>query len=881
MNIRRRIIGVLRSHRFDADLREELEFHRAEMQGDLERRGMKSDDAACESRRRMGNTTLAREDAHDVWIWRWVETTLQDVRYAVRAARKAPGFYAAAALTVALGIALTTTMFSVADNILYRPLPYPQAFRLYKMFGAARNDTRSQFAIAPGDYLSWRTAGAFMSIGAFRWGGAIAADTGLLPHRVNSAFVDDQFLPTLGVAPMIGRGFDADDCRPGSAASAIITASFWRSDFGGDPAIIDRLVVFDGVPTRIAGVLPPDFVFPASTASSTGVSPVGILRPLRLSDAERRDHNNRNYWAIGRLAPGVSAAIARARLDAVQQADRPLFRPTGVIPGAFDGVMMVPLLTAVTPRPVHEAVTYMLIAAFCVLLVAVVNVANMLVARGTERQRELAVRAAIGASRRRLMRLLVAEALTISAVGGIAGLLLARASFGIVLTELPPAFGALRLPRIDVRVALFACALSVVTGLVFGVLPALRLSRTDLAPVIGRTGSTFTARGTWGRDLLIAGEMMLAVMLIGTGALVLRSFANVATIQTGLDMAHVLSMQVAPPPQIARAPEDARAQFFRHVLDSVTSLPGVDAALTDDLLMMRGSRGSDLGVEGVDWHKLYVKGNMVTEVHVSPAYFRVMGIPISRGTTFGPATDNQPAAVVSDRFSRLAGVNPLGRELVSLRRQDPRRYRIVGVVGDARDRGPDLDPLSTVYLPFAAEGPTSLVVRTENPVAMIGSVRQAIRAVEPGAIVDRVRPLDELAWESISERRFDAFLYSAFSMSALLLSMVGVYGVIAYVVERRAREIGIRIALGATPHGVVSLVAARTLAMVAAGVGVGFAGLIALHTSLSSLVFGVQPTDPATLAAAVALIVIAASAAAYRPARRAARVDPLVALRSE
>lgn len=881
MNVLRRLRLWLRWPRFEADFSEELEFHRVQIQRALELDGMRPTDAARESRRRMGNVTLARDDAREAWLWRWAETTLQDLRYAFRAARKAPGFYIAACLTVGLGIALTTTIFSVADNILYRPLPYPQAARLYKIFGAAKGDTHSQYAVAPGDYLSWRAQAAFTSIGAFRWGGAIAANTGLLPHRVNSVLIDDRFLSTLGVAPMLGRGFDAADCRPGALPSAIVTASFWRTDFGADPTVIDRLVTFDGVPTRIVGVLPADFVFPGSTPSSTGVAPIGVLRPLQVSDAARFDHNERGYWVVGRLAPVVSPAIAQAQLDSVQQANRPLFRPTGVIPGAFDGVTMVPLLTAVTPRPVHDAVVYLLLAAFGVLLVAVVNVANMLIAHGTERQRELAVRAAIGASRQRLVRLLFAEALMISGVGGVVGLLLARATFGMVLAQLPPAFGALRLPRMDGRVALFACVLSIMTGLIVGVLPAFRLSQTDLAPVIGRTGSTFTPRGTWIRDLLIAGEMTLAVMLIGAGVLVLRSFANLTAVDTGLDMAHVLTMQIAPPPQIAHATVDAQSQFFRRVLDAVASLPGVDAALTDDLLMTAMNRGSDLTIDGVDAHKFHVKGNMVTEVHVSPDYFRVMGIPVSQGTTFGAAVDEQPAAIVSDRLGRLGGVSPVGRELVSVSKQDPRHYRIVGIVADVRDRRPDLDPLSTVYLPFAAEGPTSLVLRTANPIAMIRSVRDAIHAAEPAAIVDRIRPLDELAWQSISERRFDAFLYSAFSLSALLLSMIGVYGVIAYVVERRGREIGIRIALGATPREVVSLVTVRTLAMVTTGVIFGVAGLMMLHTSLSSLVFGLQPTDPTTLSFAVGVIVIAAGVAAYRPARHAANVDPLVALRSE
>lgn len=473
---------------------------------------------------------------------------LQDVRLALRGFARHPGFFGVAILTLALGVALTSTIFSVADNILYRPLPYPHAERLFEIFGAARQDNQSRMPAAVGDYLAWRAAGPFSSVGTYRWSGLAEIGAGPAPHRVNSAAIDDHFLATLGVQPMLGRAFNEDDCRPGASPVAIIAASLWRIDFAADSTAIGRYVEVDGVPTEIVGVLSASFVFPASTASTQGITPVELLRPSVLAAGQREDHNARSYYVIGRLATGTTVPDAQARLDAVQQAIRPLYRANGTIPGAFDGVTIVPLLSAVTPPYIHDSVTLLLFTALGVLLVASVNIANMLLARGSDRERELAIRAAVGASRPRLARLLIVEALTLSFAGDLAGLLLARLCFGTVVTELPPAFAALRVPRLDLRVVLFACAISVVVGALFGMLPAFRLSHVDVTPTMKMGGATPTARFRWVRDSLIASETALAVMLIGVGALVLTTFARVTHVNVGLDSARVLTMQVTPPP---------------------------------------------------------------------------------------------------------------------------------------------------------------------------------------------------------------------------------------------------------------------------------------------------------------------------------------------
>jgi putative ABC transport system permease protein len=809
---------------------------------------------------------------------------LQDLRFALRTLARDRGFAVTTILTVALGIALTTTMFSVADNVMLRPLPYPQPERLYEIFGANRGDLYSRVSGAVGDYLAWRDTGVFSSIGVFRYSTLVALGGGQEPRRVLSVPVDELFLPTLGIQPAIGRGFSAEDCRDGARAVAIISAGLWRSDFGGEASVLGRVIDIDNRPTEIVGVLPQEFLFPSSVLAS---APHGlqVLTPLVVPASQRQDHNIRGYRAIGRLAEGHTIADAQARLDAVQEAIKPLFKPSNVRPGAFDGVRLEPLLASMTGRGTRAAIVFLLIAASAVLVVAAVNITNMLLARGAERGRDLAVRAAIGASRLRLLRLMLAESITLSVIGGTAGFLLARVAFGVVLAILPARFVALRPPVMDLRVAVFAFLVSALIGIVFGLLPAWRQSRADFAHVMKQAGPATTRRGGWSRDVLIFGEVALAVMLVGAGSLVLRSFVITLGIDPGMDSRHVLTLALTPPARIPSADASARSVFYRTALE-VRSVPGVhSAALTDNLLLAGGYVGSGLGLEGIDGKRLYTRGNHVTEVQITADYFATLGASLLRGTTFPDGASAEPMAIVSERVGRFAGVDPLGRTVVSLGKaapgEVPRRYRVVGVAADVRDRGYDQDAASIFYLPFAAPRQATVLVRGDNPAALADAVGKAIHAAEPAAVVDRVRTLDDLVYQSLAERRFNAFLYGTFSLSALLLSAIGVYGVIAYSVSRRTREIGIRVALGASTDRILRLVTGRTMFVLFAGLIAGLAGLFALRPAVASLVFNLQPNDPATLAVGTSVLLLTAAAAAYIPARQAARVNPVVALRAE
>ena len=811
---------------------------------------------------------------------------LQDLRFVLRSFSRQRGFAAVAILTVALGVALTTTMFSVADNVLYRPPPYLQPSELYQLFGANKGDTASRVPGAVGDYLAWRSSGVFASLGVFRGGRPTILSGGAEPRRVLAAQVDEHLLVTLGVQPAIGRAFTEDDCREGARPVILISSRMWRTDFGADPSVIGKLLDVDGAPAEVAGVLPPDFLFPAS--SFGGNTPaVEILRPLVVPASQRQDHNIRGYSAIGRLASGMSRTDAQARLDGVQQAIRPRYRPTNVYPGAFDGVRMLPLTSALVGRPTRAAVALLLAAALGVLLVACVNLANMLLARGAERERELAVRAALGASRARLARLVLVEATTISVTGGLVGLALARLAFGALLARLPDRFIPTRAPEIDGRVAMFAVLASIAVGVVFGLLPAWRQSRVDFAASAKTAGGGATARAGWTRDALVFVEVALAVMLVGTGALVLRSFANVLRVDPGMDSERVLTVQLTPPARLGSTASPDRSVFFRTALEAVQSVPGVHAAaLTNNLLMSGGYYGSGLRLEGVPSSRLYTRGNTVNEVQITADYFRVMGIPLLAGTTFPrEATGDEPIAIASTRTGRFAGVDPLGREAVSATKNEQdvpsRRYRVVGVAADVRDTRLDAEPLSIFYLPFRGGGLATLLVRGDQPARLAASVVTAIHALEPAAVVDQIRTLDDLVQRSLVERRFNALLYAAFSLSALLLSAVGVYGVVAYAVSRRTREIGIRIALGADGRRLLLSVGGRTATILATASLTGIAALVALQGVLRSLVFGLAPTDPSTIGGAVAILLLAAAIAIGIPARRATRVDPMFALRAE
>ena len=808
---------------------------------------------------------------------------VQDLKFALRSFARQPGFFAVAALTLALGVALTTTIFSVADNLILRPLPYPEADRLFSLAGAARAEGQFRIATAAGDHRAWRETGAFSSITTMGPRGLVSFAGQTEARRIPASWVDEAFFETLGVQPLIGRAFTADDCREGAPPVAVIAHGFWQRVFGGDPAVVGRLHDIGGRQTQIAGVLPRDFLFPRW--SSFSPEEVEILLPLIVPATHRLDHNRRVHWAIGRLSPEMSVADAQGRLDAAQQAVRPLYTaPGNVIPGAFDGVTLTPLLESLTSSSARSAAIFLFLAAFGVLAVAAVNVANMLLARGAERERELAVRAAIGASRARLVRLVLVESVALGILGGTLGLLSARLTFGIVLTQLPARLVGFRPPGVDMRVAFFAWALAVIVGIVFGLLPAIRLSRPRIVQAVKEGTPAATRSAGWTRDALMFVEIALAVILVGGGALVLRSFVNVARVETGMDPRAVLTMQVGLPAHAAEATAAERLALWQRVLGAVGSVQRVQAvALTDSLLMSGSSRGSSLAFADVDHKRLYTRGSWVSNVHVSPAYFRVVGVPIVRGQPFpDDVRGTDGVAIVAERLGRTAGVDPIGRELVSLQKDSSERYRVIGVVAESRERSLESDPMSTVYLPLTgAEGSLMLLVRAERPAAVASAVRDAIRTVDAGIPVDQARTLQELAYRSMAERRFNAFLYGAFSISALALSLIGIYGVVTYTVSRRTREIGIRVALGATPTRVVSFVTRRLIVVLLCGLMAGLAGLAALQSGMRSLLFQLQPNDPATLGPALALMAIAALAAAYLPARRATRVDPVVALRAE
>jgi putative ABC transport system permease protein len=807
---------------------------------------------------------------------------VQDLRFALRSSQRQPGFFVVAILTLALGVALTTTIFSVADSLMLRPLPYPEADRLFSLSGAARAEGQFRVATAAGDHRAWRETRAFSSISTIGSDGFVAMAGDADVRRVRAGWVDEAFLPTLGVQPLLGRVFTADDCREGAPAAALIAHGLWQRAFGGDPAAVGRAHDVGGRRTQIVGVLPRGFLYPRWSSSTPGE--VEILLPLIVPATHRFDHDRRVYSAIGRVSPDVGVADAQARLDAAQQSVRALYTARNVIPGAFDGVTMTPLLESLSSPAARRAVVFLFIAAFSVLAVAAVNVANMLLARGAERERELAVRSAIGASRARLVRLLLVESVAVGAAGGLLGLLLARLTFGLVLTQLPARLVGFRPPEMNVRAALFAAALALAVGGVFGLLPAIRLSRPRLARAV-KDGAPAATRATgWTRDALIFVEIALAVMLVGGGALVLRSFVNVVRVDTGMDPRGVLTMQVTLPPRNPEAAVEDSSAAFRQVLRAAGAVQGVRAAaLTDSLLMSGMSRGSSLSFADIDHRRVYTRGNWVSNVHVSPDYFQVVGVPIVRGQPFpDDVRGTDGVAIVAERLGRIAGVDPIGRELVSLQKDSTERYRVVGVVAESRERSLESDPMSTVYLPLTgSERSLMLLVRTDRPVAIAPAVRDAIRRVDGRVMVDQVRTLEELAYRSIAERRFNAFLYGTFSASALALSMIGIYGVVAYTVSRRTREIGIRVALGASPSRVVSFVTRRLIVALACGLMAGLAGLAALQTGLRALLFQLQPDDPATLGSALALMGLAAVAAAYGPARRATRVDPMAALRAE
>jgi predicted permease len=805
-----------------------------------------------------------------------MDTLRQDLVYALRRLAHAPGFSVVAVATLALGIGANSAIFSVINAALLRPLPYPEPERLVMVSAVWEG---KPVVISPQNFLDLEAAArSFEGLAAITGGGITLGGRGA-PARVEGAGVGARFFDVLGARPFLGRGFLAGENEPGRTKVMVLGERLWRERFGADPALVGQTVQLNREAHVVVGIAPAHLRYPEGAE---------LWTPLEY-DAVFRSHS-RGAWyltVIGRLRPDVPIEAARQEVAIIAE------RLARQHPDQNAGV-------GATVRPLHSALvgesrTALLVllgAVGLVLLIACVNVANLLLARVAAREGELAVRVALGAGRRRLVRQLLTESVVLALLGGAAGVLLASATLGSILALQPEGVPRLAEVRLDRTVMLFAAALSVLTGLTFGLFPALATTGRPTAVTL-REGSRGLLRGS-GQRLrggLVVAQVALAMMLLAAAGLLIRSFDRLLRVDPGFRADSALTFRLGLPAS-AYGEEPRRVAFFAELLRRLEALPGVRSAGAVMGLPL-GGLSFTLSFEVAGRPPLPPAQQPSMQMRVAtPGYFRTMGIPLLRGRGLEPSdtADSKQVVVLSESAARrfFAGEDPIGQRItIGWRRPEgrpPAGGEVVGIVGDVRELGLDQEQPPEAYVPHAqlpAEG-MDVVLRTSvDPLSLGPAVARAVAELDPELPVARVRTLEAIVARSVSEPRFYTVLLAAFAAMAVGLAALGIFGVMSYAVVQRSREIGIRVALGAHPGDVRRMVLGHALGLALAGVAIGLAGAAALSRVIRSLLFQVSPTDPATLAGVAAVLLAVALLASDLPARRATRVDPLDALRAE
>jgi putative ABC transport system permease protein len=812
----------------------------------------------------------------------------EDMRYAIRTLRHAPGFAAVIVVTLALGIGANTTIFSVVRAVLLEPLPYRDPGNLITIWatdpkstmgdmhglGGRRGDPRVPFSLPLFQDLQSRSR-SFAELAGFSvsWPMTLTRAGAGQAELVNGSFVTAGLFDILGLAPEAGRDFDAAAHRAGAAPMAIVSRTLWARRFG-TASLDGQTVTLDGVPYSVVGIMPRSAELPNT--------PADVWVPFAQNPfAARREVPI--VYTLARLKAGVGMDAASAELSSIAAA---LSTEFPAVHGGH-GLTIVPLHAMV----VGEVRTLLLVlfgAVSCLILIACANVANLSLARATARHREIAVRAALGASRRQIVQQLIVESVTLAVVGGAAGVALAWWGTQAFVTLF-----AARLPRsgevaIDGGVLLFAALLSVGTGLLFGLTPALHAARVDLNETLKDSTRTGTGSGLRLRALLVVGEVALSLILLCGAGLLARSFWTLSHVDPGFRTDHIVTVNVSPSP-VRYATNAQRLAFHGQLIDRVRALSGVQAVGAVNRLPLAGAPNNivNVTIDGED--AATAAARPVDRRVATPEYFSVMRIPVLSGRAFDERDDNQrPLVAIVNRTAARRfwpHADPLGRQVrIGLSNGVGPWLRIVGMVGDVRHRGLDAEPNAELYVPYA-QSPVqsmSVVARTSgDPRALIDRVREQVWAIDREEVMIGPSAMDQVLSQSLEEPRSRTLVFGAFAALALSLAAVGIYGVVAYAVSRMTRDIGVRVALGAGRRDIVRMVVVRGLSPVAAGVAVGLAGALGLSRLLTTLLFGVSPNDPATYAAVSAALLAIAGLAAYVPARRAAKVDPVVTLRTE
>ncbi len=869
-----RLSNLLRREDLGRDLDEELQFHIDSRVRDNLKAGMTREAAQLDARRRFGNWTLAKEKTQ-MNIVVTIQTVGQDLRYALRNLHKSPGFTALAVVAMALGIGANTAVFTVVNGVLLRPLPFVQPERLFLISYIPR---LGPFAGRPfidsHDYLEFRQRSqAFERVTFFTPGQVTLTGAGDA-DRLPSGLVTPSFFPVLCVSPAMGRTFTAQDEQPGALGVAVISQELWRSRFAADPHILGKAITLDGIKRSVIGVMPAGFAFPGGAQ---------LWLPLPVAAGPG---NSFLAFAFGRLRPSVSQRQAQAEWEALvpQLPQAPEDHRDGWV------AEILPLQDLLVGNIRKSLLIFMGAVAF-VLLIACANVANLLLMKGSLRRQEMAVRTALGAPRSRLIRQLLTESAMLSLGGAMAGLLLAI--FGVrALLALAPAGIIPRVAEIhlDARVIGFALSLGAVTGILFGLLPAVQATGRELRTFLSQAGRAVTGRGEGLRSLMVVSEIALTLVLLTGAGLLLKSFLRMRAVDPGFRAENVLTMTVDLPESLYKTTVSIQA-FHARTLEKLSNLPGVLAAGAVNWLPLNGA---------LMWGHFHIYGGrpmpagyMVDKPAMSPEYFRVMGIPLLSGRAFSDQDSSTAprVAIVSQSVARTVwpGSDALGQRITLEEDPGPGDWlTIIGVVDDLRQQSLTEKAHPAIYQPYAqVRRPEFLshmtfAIRTAiQPASVVTAMRGVLQEVDKNQPPQSIATMTDLVATTTAEPEFQTRLVTIFAMLALLLAAIGVYGVLACAVAERTREFGIRMALGAAKSDIIRMILRRSLLLVTVGVAFGVAGALAVTRVLAKFLFEVKPTDFPTFLAVAALLMAVALLAGLLPARRATRVDPMVALRWE
>lgn len=857
-------------------LREEMEFHIDGLARDLMNDGMSEDDARYAARRRFGNMAQQAEDSRGTWISRWFDDAMRDFKYTLRSLCREAGFTTFAILTIALGIGASTTIFSVVNALLLRPLPFKDPSRLVWVANNT-GDGLSSKTIQVGHFVDLRDRSQSFSEMAAYFAFYGVGDNKLTgsgePERISGVPVSQNFFSLLGVTPQIGRTFNAEECLWQGPKAVMLSHGLWTRRFASDPKIVGQKLNINEEPYTVVGVLPETFDF--STVFAPGQH-IDLYLPFPLTEQTNRWGNTLSI--IGRLKPGVSIDAARTELTTLAgeierlNPQRNLVRPA------------LTMLEEQVSGRLRLALIVLASAVGVVMLIVCANLSNLQLARTATRQKEMAIRTAIGAGRSRLIRQMLTESVVLSCCGAVLGIILAM--FGVKLLSSQDAISIplLQSVRLDLWALGFTSLVAVATGLLFGLVPALQIRPAGVHDALkdGTRGSSQGRGHTWIRNTLVVSEIAFAcVLLVGAG-LLLRSFLQVLDLNLGFQPERAAAVRIDPDSRYDT--NEKRNAYFSEALRRVKEIPGIEAAGLTDVLPYGRNRNWGIGVPGI----VFERGANPSPFPriVTEGYFRAMGIPMKQGRDFTESDlpNSEPVIILNETLANRLwpGQNPLGRKVIAGGRNE---RQVIGIVGDVRHLALEAEAGPEMYMSIrqvADYSSVDLVVRTSLPPATLASsVRQALKPIEPNLPAADFRTLNTLVDKAVSPRKAVVLLLGGFAGFALILASLGIYGVISYSVNQRTQEIGIRMALGASAGDLKAGILGQTLGLTAVGLILGVVAAWALSRLLSGLLFGVEAADPLTFAAIVAIFTAVAGVAGYLPARRAAQVDPITALRAD